>query len=162
MGGGGARCYRLDGFLNGEHVGAGFVPLAEHESIGGEVAANFDRVPAQDFFEHGNEDGHGVVAEHGAARHAGDEFGFRDGDGQAVMLVHVHHDRKIGAAVAHVDDVVVADAQGGADFREYGDLAPAGGGANDGGDFAGVFVVAEACAEDAVDGDDTFERGLDD
>src|SRR5271154_2152385 len=151
----------LGGVLDGEHVGAHFVPLAEHQAVGGEETADFGGVPAEDFFDDGDEDAHGVVAEDGAAGDAGDELGFGDGDGEAVVLVDVHHDGEIGAAVAHVDDVVVADAEGRADFLEDGDFAPAGGGADDGLDLASGVVVLETRAEDVLRGNDAFEGRLD-
>jgi len=146
----------LGGVLDGEHVGAHFVPLAEDQAVGGEVAADFGGVPLEYVFENGDEDAHGVVAEDGALGDAGNELGFADGDGAAVVLVDVHHDGEIGAAVAHVDDVVVGDAEGGANFLEDGDFAPAGGGANDGIYFAGGFLIAEARAENMVRRDDAF------
>jgi hypothetical protein len=74
----------------------------------------------------------------------------------------VHHYGEIGAAVAHINDVVVADTEACADFFQHGDFAPAGGGSDDGVNFAGRFVVAEAGAEDAFGGDNAFQRRLDD
>src|ERR1700687_5679497 len=150
------------GFLDGEHVGAHLVPLPQGEAVGGEEAADFHGVPTQDFFEHRDEDAHSVVAEDGAVGHAGDELDLGNGDGQAVVLIDVHHDREIGTAVAHIDDVVVADAQGRTNFFEDGDFAPARGGADDGIDFSGGFVVTETRAEDVFGRNDALEGGLND
>jgi len=43
--------------------------------------------PAQKFFEHGNENAHGVVADDGALGDTRDELGFGDGDGKAVVMI---------------------------------------------------------------------------
>src|SRR4051794_23400362 len=78
------------------------------------------------------------------------------------MLVYVHHHRKIGTPVSHIDDVIVADAESGADLLKYGDLAPAGGGANDPRHFSGRFVVAKPRAENPLCGNNPFQRRLND
>ena len=78
------------------------------------------------------------------------------------MLVDVHHYREIGAAVSHIDDVVMADAESSANFFEHGDLAPAGSGANDARNFAGGFIVTKARAENPLRRNDSFERRLND
>src|SRR5712691_8734044 len=158
----GCRQGRSRGVLDSKHVGAGLVPLSEHEPVGGKEAADFGGIPTQDFLQHRNEDAHGAIAEHRSARRASDELGLGDGDGQAVVLIDVHHDGKIGAAVAHVNDVVMADGQIRADFFQHGDFAPACGSANDGIHFARGVIVTEARAMDALRRNDAFERGLDD
>jgi hypothetical protein len=142
----------LGGILDGEPVGAHFIPLEQRQAVGSEEAADASGVPAQKFFEHGNENAHGVVADDGALGDTRDELGFGDGDGKAVVMIDVHHDGQIGAAIAHVDDVVVADAKARAELLEHGNFTPACGGANDGVDFAVDFIVAEARAEDVVRG----------
>src|SRR5437588_8190615 len=71
----------------------------------------------------------------------------------------MHHHRQIRAAVAHVNNLVVADAEARAQFLKHGDFAPACGSANDGGDFS-RFVVAEARAENMIRRNDAFERRL--
>src|SRR5208282_4640009 len=118
-------------------------------------------VPAQNFLKHGDEHTHGVVAEHGALRDTRDELGFGDGDGEAVVLIDMHHHRNIGTAIAHVDDVVVADTEFGAALFKNGDFAPSCGSANDRFDFARGFVIAEARAENILRRHNSFERGLD-
>jgi len=60
-----------------------FLPLEQGKTIGGEKAADARGVPAQDFFQHGTRNAHGVVAEDGAPRDARDELGLGDGDGEA-------------------------------------------------------------------------------
>jgi len=160
LGRGGYR-HVLGGILDGEPVGAHFVPLEQRQAVGSEEAPNACGVPAQNFFEHGDEDAHGVIAEHGALGDAGDELGFRNRDGEAVVLIEVHHDRQIGAAITHIDDLVVADAEVRTELLEHGDFAPAGRGANDGVNFPGGFVVTEASAEDVIRWNDALERGLD-
>jgi len=100
-----------DRFLNGKHVGARFVPFAQCQAARGEETPDLRGIPAENFLEHGHEGAHGVVAKHGAARDAGDELRLGHGDGQAVMLVDVHHHGQVGTAIAHVDDAVGADAQ---------------------------------------------------
>jgi len=112
-----------------------------------------------DFFQHRDKNAHGVVAEHGALGNAADELGLAHCDGQAVVLINVHHHRQIGAAVAHVNNLVVADAKTRAKLFEHGNLAPACGGANDGIDFPGL-LVAEARAEDVIRRNDALERRL--
>src|SRR5256885_11823896 len=42
---------------------------------------------------------------------ARDELGLANRDRQAVVLVDVHHHRQVRAAVAHVNDLIVADAE---------------------------------------------------
>src|SRR5208283_1897128 len=119
-------------------------------------------IPTQHFFEHGHKDTHGVVAEHRAARDAGDELRLGNGDGQAIVLVDVHHHRQVGTSIAHVDDAVRADAQGRANLFERGDFPPTRGGADDGLNLTGRFVEAESRADDAIGRHDAFQRRLDD
>src|SRR5258708_7053346 len=152
----------LGGILNGEPVGAHFVPLEQSQAVGSEEAADARGVPAQNFFEHGDQDAHGVVTDNSALGDTGDELGFGDGDGKAVVLIDVHHNGQVGAAIAHVNDLIVADAEVRAKLLEHGDFAPAGRGANDGVDFAGGFIVTEARAEDVIRRNDSVKRRLDD
>ena len=152
----------MGGLLYGQKVGAHLVPLAEDETASREEPTDLCGIPVQDIFEHGDQNTHGVFAEHRAARDPGDEFGFGHGDGKPVILVDVHHHREIGAAVAHIDDVIVADAERCAQFLEDGDFAPTGRGADNGVDFAGVGIEAKARAENVIRRDDALERGLDD
>src|SRR6266480_747884 len=152
----------LGGILDGEPVGAHFIPLEQRQAVGSKKTPDTRGVPAENFFEHGDQNAHGVVADDGALGHTGDELGFGDGDGKAVVLIDVHHNGQIGAAVTHVDDLVVANADVRAEFLKHGDFAPAGGGANDGIHLDGGFVVAEARAEDVIRRNDAFERRLDD
>src|SRR5260370_5869680 len=119
-------------------------------------------VPAQNFFEHGDQDAHGVVADNSALGHTRDELGLGDGDGKAVVLIDVHHHGQVGAAIAHVNDLIVADTEIRAKLLEHGDFAPAGSGANDGVDFAGGFIVTEARAEDVIRRNNALESRLDD
>src|SRR3989442_5072287 len=56
-------------------------------------------------------------------------------------LSRSHHNGQVGTAVAHVDDVVVADAEVRAKFFEHGDFAPPRRSANDGVHFARGLVV---------------------
>src|SRR5882724_9846926 len=158
------RRYRhvLGRILNGQPVGAHLVPFEQSQPIGSEKAPDARRVPAQNFFQHGHEDAHGVVAENGSLGDTRNELRFRDGDGQAVILVHVHHHGQVRTAVAHVDDLVVTDPEARPKFLQHGDLPPSGGRPNDGIHFAGSFVVAEARAKDVVRRNDALERRLDD
>src|SRR4029077_13442467 len=145
---------------NREQVGAHLIPLTKRQSAGGKEAADFHGIPAKHILKHRNEHAHGIVAEYGTASHTGDEFGFRDGNGQTVMLVHVHHYRQVGTAVAHVDDVVVADAEMSAQLYQDSNFAPAGRGSDDGFHFARGFIETESRAVDVLFGNDSFERRL--
>ena len=116
----------------------------------------------QDLFAHRDKNAHGVIAEDSALGDAGDELGFRDSDREAIVLIDVHHDRQIGAAIAHVDDAVMADTECGTEFFEHGDLAPSRRSANDGVHFSGCFLVTEARAENMIRRHDTLERRFDD
>ena len=57
---------------------------------------------------------------------------------------------------------LIADPKARAELLEHRNFTPACGGANDGVDFAGDFIVAEARAEDVVRRNDAFKRRLDD
>ena len=57
----------------------------------------------------------------------GDVLVFRDGNGQAFAAVDVQHDVNVGAAVAHIDDAVVADLQLRGQLFKNRDFAVAGG-----------------------------------
>ena len=67
------------------------------------------RIPAQHIFENRHENAHGVVAEDGSLGDPRDVFVFRHGNRQSVILFDAHHHRKIGAAVADINDAVRAD-----------------------------------------------------
>jgi len=123
--------------VNRERVGAALVPIADGETLRCEQAADACRIPAENVFEHGNENAHGIVAEHGTLGDARDEFVLGDGDCEAVALIDVHHHRQIGTAVADIDDAIGAEMEFRALFFEDGDLAPSGRGANNGLHFAG-------------------------
>src|SRR6267143_2895803 len=75
------------------------------------------------------------------------------------MMVHVHHHWQIRTAVAHVNDLVVADAEQCADLLEYRDFSPTRGSPNDRLHFTGFFLVAEAGTENVVGRNNTFQRG---
>src|SRR5947207_2267969 len=113
------------------------------------------RSPSAALFRTPNENAHGVVADDSALGHAGDELGFRNSDREPIVLIDVHHDRQIGAAIAHVDDAVMADAEVGAELLEHGDLAPSRRSPNDGVNFPGCFLVAETCTENVIRRHDT-------
>ena len=162
MGRGGRGSRSAGALVDREHVCAHLVPLAEVESALREEPADHRGIPTKHFFENGNENAHGVVAKHGTARDTRDEFVFGHGDGEAVVLVDVHHDRQIGTAVAHINDVVVADAERGAQLLKDGDLSPTRRSANDRIHFTSGFVETEARAEDVIRGNDALKRRLDD
>src|ERR1700746_2588234 len=147
-------------FLDGEKVSTHFAPFAQHQSLRGEVAANLGRIPAQHFFQHRSQHAHGVVAEHRAPRDARDVFRFADGDGQTIVLVDVHHHWQVRAAVTHVNNMVVADAQLRANFFQHRDLAPAGGRTHDGLYFAVARFVIKLGAVNILRLDDAGERRL--
>src|SRR6266853_5279970 len=73
-------------------------------------------------------------------------------------MVDVHHHWQIGTAVAHVNDLVVADAEQCADLFEYRDFSPTCGSTNDRLYFTGLFLVAEAGTKNVVGGNNTFQR----
>ena len=99
--------------------------------------------------------------EHLAAGDLRDVARLRDRDGQAVAAVDVQHHVDVRAAVADVDDAVARDAQGALQLAEHRDLAEAGGAAGDAADLAGVGVVVEPGAVDALGRHDALERRLD-
>ncbi len=123
-----------------------------------ERAANPRAVPVQNVFEHRHQEAHRVVAEHGALGDARDHLRFGHGDGESVRVVDVHHHGQVRAAVAHVDDVIGADAELFAQLFEHGDFPVARRSAHDGVDFAGRLVVTETRAVDVVQRNDSFER----
>src|SRR4029077_18268007 len=88
------------GGAQGHPVGADAVPFVDQEAARFEEGADLRAVPADDFFEDGDEQGERVVAEHGARGDVGDMLGFGDGDGEAVAGVDVEHYVDIGIAVA--------------------------------------------------------------
>src|SRR6267378_3884754 len=77
----GAHGDRQRGLLNSEHVGAGLVPFPKRQTLAGKHTPDTSRIPPQDFFKHGNEHAHGVVAQHCAPSYLGYVHCFRNGDG---------------------------------------------------------------------------------
>src|ERR1019366_8094046 len=159
--GGLARGLRIHG-REGDGVGAHLLPLVQGEAVGGKEGADARAVPAQDIFQDGDQHRERVVGEDAAARHLADIAILGDGDGETADVVDVQHDVEVARAIAHVDDAVLADGEIGAQLLDHGDLAVAGGEADDGSDLAGDGVVAEACAEDVIGRDHALQRGLHD
>src|SRR5712672_4292409 len=73
-------------------------------------------------------------------------------------MVHVHHHWQIRTAVAHVNDLVVANAEQRADLLEYRDFAPTRRSANDRLHFSGLLLVTEAGTENMVGWHNAFQR----
>lgn len=57
-------------------VGSHFFPPLYKQSVGFEELADLRALEPNDFFKNGNEDGNGIVAEHGAAGDLRNVFGF--------------------------------------------------------------------------------------
>ena len=106
---------------------------------------------ADNFFEDGDEDAESTGAENGALGDVRDVFGFGDGDGETVAGVDVQHHVDVGAAIAGIDYVIGADFHFGLELVEERDFAVAGGGADNGVNFAGAFIF-EFCAMNAIGG----------
>src|SRR6267142_7228830 len=98
------------GLLNGEHVRARLVPFPKRQTLASKHTPDASRIPPQDFFKHRNEHAHGVVAQHRPPSYLGYVHRLGNSDSQSIVMINVHHHRQIRAAVAHVDDLVVADA----------------------------------------------------
>src|SRR5579862_9285673 len=87
-------------------------------------------------------------------------LGFGDSDGEAVTNIHMQHDVHVGAAVAHIDDVIGAELKLSLQLIENRDLAISGGGTGDGFDLPG-FCVTKLGAVNVVAWNDTFKCGVD-
>src|SRR5208337_4645894 len=103
-----ALLYRSADGHDGELVGLDLVPLLNEQSLGFEQLANQARLPADNFFQDGNQNRQRAIADD---RTLGDRrkiFVLGDGDGETVAPVHVQHDVNVGAAVADVHNAVGA------------------------------------------------------
>lgn len=62
----------------------------------------------QNYFEDWNQDAKRVAAQNRPLRYRGKMTIFRDSDRKSIKSIHVQHYVNVGAAITHVDDVVMA------------------------------------------------------
>src|SRR5215471_2292171 len=145
-------------FADGEPVGANFIPFLDQKASGFESCPNAGGRPAGDILEDRDEETECVVAENGSPRDLGYELGFRDRDSISVAAIDMEHDVDIRAAVADIDDAVLADLEYRLETVEDRDLAISGGHAKDRANFAGCRIVIELSSVDVIGGHNAFER----
>ena len=114
-----------------------------------EERANGRRVPFGDVFEDGNQNAERIVAEDGPAAICVMYLFSDTAMRQPAYAVDVQHHVYVRAAIADVDDAVVADEKLVAQALQNGHFAVSGGHAHDGFDLA-LSVVAKPCAVDPV------------